>query len=161
MTKSFVGKTLRGDYDQTLRIDTRIYDPADKKLSQVENFICDDTEISIKFISSVCNTGCKQSDYKVVMTYQGVEIHCLAFVDKDGNIKIITHGKYDISINTTIYKDVLIDLRIFLKKYDGKYKYEPSGELLYFHKEVLTNGTKLEIHGSSILKSGCIKFSKW
>jgi hypothetical protein len=158
MTKSFVGKILRGIGKVTSRNEVDTFDIQGKIVDKKVDFECDDGEISIRFISIVCN-DCNQYDYNVEMNIGGNIIPCIATVYKNGNIQIATHGKFP-------YKSLImrIDIRILLIKCKGKYKYELGSdnidELTYDSKEK-TSLPKQEFHGTTLFKTGSFKFSRY
>ena len=160
MTKSFVGKTLRGTYKASSRTEIIIFDNQDKQVEKKVVFECKNYEISIRFISIECK-DCNNYDYNAEINLEGGIIPCIASVYKDGNIQIATHGKFLFNQ----LPDVRIDLRVSLIKCKGKYKYEIKStnfdELTWEKERVSLPNEKQQLHGTTLFKTGSFKFSRY
>jgi hypothetical protein len=158
MPKSLVGKILKGIYDQTSIVNILTLDKDGKQLDKSQKFSCIDPEIYIKFLSYACveNKCNKQYDYNVLYMYLDNKIPCLASVNKNGDITMVTYDKNTLIFNGDKRDDIVINLRFFLKKCDKKYKL--SGEYFSYDEQYLADGVKKEIYTTTIFKSGTLKF---
>ncbi len=164
MAPSFVGKTLRGMYEVVSRDQLLTLDQNGNEVSDIEDYNCSNNNIDVKFISLLCEDGKKCSGkktYQVELLYFNNLISCIATVDDDKNITIITYGKYDLIIDGIQREDVLLNLRIFFKKCSGKYKYKISGEVNISIVINNQNSTTTEVYRVYSINSGTFKFARY
>lgn len=165
---SLVGKTLKGVADQTTRFDVLVVDISAGNKQKSEFFECDDGISEIKFLKLVCSND-TSADYKVdyTLTFTGTvnTFPCLASVDNNMNIRIISFGKIDLKFNLkplplpfplpNVFEDILYNLDITFTK--QKCKYQVSGILTASNILTIQGAISFEVNAVSSIKSGNFK----
>ncbi len=170
---SLVGKTLKGISDGTTRYDILIKNQAGMK-EKSEFIDCNDGIPTFVFKSILCSSKDNVDysvDYTLNLNGKATTIPCIASVDKNMNINLVTYGRFDITLNLptlpipitlpTVLENVLINLQFNLNpkcKKCKKGKYDASGKV--FLSVILNVGNQVEIEGNVVylIKSSDLKF---